>query len=164
MIRGIGLVYAKKLVLTFGEKPFDTIEAAPGRLRDVTGIGSARVKPIADAWAEQKVVREIMVLLHANDVGTARAPRRAHPCRFLIRDPIIRIETLRHPALSPCRFNQFRGVDHVQSPASLGARRKAGGPWAERAHTRTEERHGRCGRGILARTVRHTVRTLGAIS
>ena len=62
MIRGIGPVYAKKLVRAFGEKVFDTIEAKPERLREVTGIGPVRAKRITDAWAEQKVVREIMVL------------------------------------------------------------------------------------------------------
>ena len=39
MIRGIGPVYAKKMVLAFGEKVFDIIEAEPQRLREVTGIG-----------------------------------------------------------------------------------------------------------------------------
>jgi exodeoxyribonuclease V alpha subunit len=75
MIRGIGPAYAKKLVRAFGEKVFDTIEAEPDRLRDVTGIGPMRAKRITDAWAEQKVVREIMVFLHQNGVGTARAVR-----------------------------------------------------------------------------------------
>src|SRR6476660_3995512 len=75
MIRGIGPVYAKKLVRAFGEKVFDTIEAAPKRLREVTGIGPVRAKRITDAWAEQKVVREIMVFLHENGVGTSRAVR-----------------------------------------------------------------------------------------
>ncbi len=75
MIRGIGPVFAKKLVRAFGEKVFDTIEAEPERLREVTGIGPVRAKRITDAWAEQKIVREIMVFLHSNGVGTARAVR-----------------------------------------------------------------------------------------
>jgi exodeoxyribonuclease V alpha subunit len=75
MIRGIGPVYAKKLVRAFGEKVFDTIEAEPERLREVTGIGPVRARRITDAWAEQKVVREIMVFLHSHGVGTARAVR-----------------------------------------------------------------------------------------
>jgi exodeoxyribonuclease V alpha subunit len=41
----------------------------------VAGIGPVRAKGIADAWAEQKVVREIMMFLHSNGVGTARAVR-----------------------------------------------------------------------------------------
>ena len=75
MIRGIGPVYAKKMVNAFGEKVFDIIEAEPERLREVTGIGLVRAKRITDAWAEQKIVREIMVFLHSHGVGTARAVR-----------------------------------------------------------------------------------------
>ncbi len=75
MIRGIGPVYAKKMVKAFGEKVFDVVEAEPDRLREVTGIGVFRAKRITDTWAEQKVVREIMVFLHTIGVGTARAVR-----------------------------------------------------------------------------------------
>ena len=60
-IRGIGPVYARKLVRAFGEEVFDVIEAEPARLREVSGIGRVRAGRITDAWAEQKVVREIMV-------------------------------------------------------------------------------------------------------
>src|SRR5687768_2566373 len=75
MVRGIGPVYAKKLVRAFGEKVFDIIEASPERLRDVAGIGPVRAARITAAWAEQKVIREIMVFLHSHGVGTARAVR-----------------------------------------------------------------------------------------
>src|SRR5882762_3794663 len=75
MIRGIGPVYAKQLVRAFGEKVFDTIEAEPERLSEVTGIGAVRASRITAAWAEQKIIREIMVFLHSNGVGTARAVR-----------------------------------------------------------------------------------------
>jgi exodeoxyribonuclease V alpha subunit len=75
MIRGIGPVYAKKLLNAFSEKVFDVIEAEPDRLREVDGIGPVRAGRIIAAWAEQKVVREIMVFLHSHGVGTARAVR-----------------------------------------------------------------------------------------
>jgi len=75
MIRGVGPVYAKKLVSAFGDKVFDIIEAAPDRLREVEGIGRVRAASILAAWAEQKAVREIMVFLHSHGVGTARAVR-----------------------------------------------------------------------------------------
>jgi exodeoxyribonuclease V alpha subunit len=75
MIRGIGPVYAKKLMRAFGEKVFNTIEAEPERLREVMGIGPVRADRITAAWAEQKIVREIMVFLHSHGVGTARAVR-----------------------------------------------------------------------------------------
>ena len=75
MIRGIGSVYAKKLVRAFGESVFDIIEQEPGRLREVTGIGPKRAERITAGWADQKVIREIMLFLHSNGVGTSRAVR-----------------------------------------------------------------------------------------
>src|SRR5689334_23346049 len=75
MIRGIGPVYAKKLVRAFGESVFDIIEQEPGRLREVTGIGPKRAERITAGWADQKVIREIMLFLHSNGVGTSRAVR-----------------------------------------------------------------------------------------
>ena len=75
MIRGIGPIYAKKLVRAFGEAVFDIIEQEPGRLREVTGIGPKRAERIVGGWAEQKVIREIMLFLHSNGVGTSRAVR-----------------------------------------------------------------------------------------
>ncbi len=75
MIRGIGPVYARKLVRAFGAAVFDLIEQEPARLRQVTGIGPNRAARIIAGWAEQKVIREIMLFLHANGVGTSRAVR-----------------------------------------------------------------------------------------
>ncbi len=75
MIRGIGPVYAKKLVRAFGEAVFDLIEQQPDRLREVTGIGPKRADRIVAGWAEQKVIREIMLFLHSHGVGTSRAVR-----------------------------------------------------------------------------------------
>lgn len=75
MIRGIGPIYAKKLLHAFGDKVFDIIETEPERLREVDGIGPVRAGRITAAWAEQKVVREIMVFLHGHGVGTTRAVR-----------------------------------------------------------------------------------------
>src|SRR5678816_3757359 len=75
MIRGVGPVYAKKLVRAFGEKVFDVIETTPDRLREIDGIGPVRAASILSAWAEQKIIREIMVFLHSHGVSTARAVR-----------------------------------------------------------------------------------------
>src|SRR5262249_14469309 len=73
MIRGIGPIYAKRLVRAFGEAVFDLIEQQPARLREVTGIGAKRAERIIAGWAEQKIIREIMLFLHAHGVGTSRA-------------------------------------------------------------------------------------------
>ncbi|WBK02234.1 ATP-dependent RecD-like DNA helicase [Methylocystis parvus] len=75
MVRGIGPVLAKRIVAAFGEKTFEIIEAEPERMREVSGIGEFRAGKIVAGWAEQKAVRDIMVFLHANGVGTSRAVR-----------------------------------------------------------------------------------------
>src|SRR5882757_9886394 len=75
MIRGIGPVYAKKLVRAFADAVFEVIEQEPERLREVTGIGPKRAERIIAGWAEQKMIREIMLFLHSNGVGTSRAVR-----------------------------------------------------------------------------------------
>jgi len=75
MVRGIGPKYAGKLVSKFGENIFDVIENYSARLEEVEGIGPERRRRIKAAWAEQKMVREIMVFLHSNGVSTSRAVR-----------------------------------------------------------------------------------------
>ena len=57
MVKGIGPVYAQKLVAKFSEKIFDIIETHSVRLEEVDGIGPKRRKRIKDAWAEQKVCK-----------------------------------------------------------------------------------------------------------
>ena len=52
---------------------FNVIEQHPQRLIEIPGIGPKRVAKITQAWAEQKVVREIIVFLQSHEVGTSRA-------------------------------------------------------------------------------------------
>ncbi|MEW5982267.1 MAG: ATP-dependent RecD-like DNA helicase [Acidobacteriota bacterium] len=75
MIRGVGPIFARKLVEAFGADVFDLIEREPGRLREVGGIGPLRAAQIVEAWQGQKIVRDIMVFLYAHGVGTSRAVR-----------------------------------------------------------------------------------------
>lgn len=75
MIKGIGPVHAKRLVEKFGTDIFDVIEQYSPRLEEVEGIGPVRRRKIKSAWAEQRVVRDIMVFLHSHGVSTSRAVR-----------------------------------------------------------------------------------------
>ncbi|MBU2805640.1 ATP-dependent RecD-like DNA helicase [Acidithiobacillus ferridurans] len=75
MVKGIGPHFAKVLVGAFGEEVFSVIEASPERLAVLPGIGPKRIAKITGAWAEQKVIREIMVFLQSHGLGTARAVR-----------------------------------------------------------------------------------------
>jgi exodeoxyribonuclease V alpha subunit len=75
MVKGIGPIYAGKLVKSFGAAVFDVIEQSPERLREIPGIGEVRARKITSGWADQKVIRSIMVFLHAHGVSTSRAVR-----------------------------------------------------------------------------------------
>jgi exodeoxyribonuclease V alpha subunit len=79
MIRGIGPIYAKRLVQAFAEAVFEVIEGQPERLRDVDGIGPKRAERIIAGWAGQKIIREIMIFLHSHGVSTSRAVRSSRP-------------------------------------------------------------------------------------
>src|SRR5262245_44937674 len=74
-IKGIGPHLAERLVKAFGEGVLEVIECTPERLLEVDGIGKTRLGRITSGWAEQKVVREIMVFLQSHGVGTSRAVR-----------------------------------------------------------------------------------------
>jgi exodeoxyribonuclease V alpha subunit len=120
MIRGIGPVYARKLVRAFGEAVFDIIQQEPDRLREVTGIGPRRAERIVAGWAEQRVIREIMLFLHSNGVGTSRAVRiyktyGADAVRLISENP--------YRLARDIRGIGFRTADHIA--AKLGIEKTA---------------------------------------
>ena len=73
MIKGIGPVFAKRLVEAFGEETLKLIEETPGRLAEVDGIGPIRQQRITAAWAEQREIREVMLFLQGHGVSPAYA-------------------------------------------------------------------------------------------
>ncbi|MGP1959300.1 MAG: helix-hairpin-helix domain-containing protein, partial [Arsenophonus sp. NC-CH8-MAG3] len=75
MVKGIGPIFAKQLIKYFGTNIFDIIEQRPDKLLEVEGIGKKRQQKIRAAWAQQKIVREIMVFLQSNGVGISIAVR-----------------------------------------------------------------------------------------
>lgn len=75
LIKGIGPHFAKTLIKAFGENVFTIIENEAHRLTQLAGIGAKRKNMILTAWAEQKVVRNIMVFLQSHGIGTTRAVR-----------------------------------------------------------------------------------------
>ncbi len=73
LIKGIGPVYAEKLVNHFGACVLDIIDTEPERLREVSGIGSSRVATIINAWKDQKEISRIMVFLQEKNISSAYA-------------------------------------------------------------------------------------------
>ncbi|RZI45206.1 ATP-dependent RecD-like DNA helicase [Candidatus Finniella inopinata] len=75
MIRGIGPVYAKKLLAAFKENVFQVIEETPERLLRVPGIGRSKMEQIVKSWSDQRIIRDIMVFLHSHGISTNRSVR-----------------------------------------------------------------------------------------
>src|SRR5262245_5922065 len=75
LVKGIGPKYAKKIVEVFGERTLQVIDESPSFLKEVKGIGPARITRIRESWREQKAVRRIIVFLQSHGLGTARAVR-----------------------------------------------------------------------------------------
>ncbi len=75
MIKGIGPVYAEKLVKAFGEQVLEIIDKNPYRLHEVSGIGTKRVERIIAAWQDQKEIAHIMVFLREKNITPAYATK-----------------------------------------------------------------------------------------
>src|SRR5436305_9372425 len=60
MVKGIGPIYAKKLIARFGEELFEVIEKTPNSLEHVEGIGPKRSLKITRAGSNRRATGEIM--------------------------------------------------------------------------------------------------------
>jgi len=73
MIKGIGPIFAKRIVQQFGADTLNIIEAETDRLIDVPGIGKKRITMIKSAWQEQKEIKNVMLFLQDHGVNTSHA-------------------------------------------------------------------------------------------
>lgn len=75
MIKGIGQVYAKRLVAAFGLDTLRVLSEQPLRILDVDGIGETRARRIMEAWQTQRGMQDVMVFLQGHGVGASLALR-----------------------------------------------------------------------------------------
>jgi exodeoxyribonuclease V alpha subunit len=75
MVKGIGPIFAKRMVERFGTDILSVIEGSSGELEMVQGIGPTRRRRIKQAWEAGKQIREIMLFLHGHEVSTSKAVR-----------------------------------------------------------------------------------------
>ncbi|MCX5923724.1 MAG: helix-hairpin-helix domain-containing protein, partial [Candidatus Dependentiae bacterium] len=74
-IKGIGKVYAEKIVDLFGEQTLEIIDQTPDKLFQVSGVGKKRVEQIKQSWTDQKYVAKIMVFLQEKGVTSTYATK-----------------------------------------------------------------------------------------
>ena len=75
LVKGIGPLFAKRIVQEFGLDTLAVIEDSPDDLIRVPGIGKVRIEKIKQSWAEQKEIKNIMLFLQSYDVSTAHAAK-----------------------------------------------------------------------------------------
>ncbi|MEX0940124.1 MAG: ATP-dependent RecD-like DNA helicase [Candidatus Babeliales bacterium] len=75
LIKGIGKVYAKKLVAKFGTDTLAIIDKNPERLSEIPGIGAKRIELINRAWQDQKEISSIMIFLQEKGISPAFAAK-----------------------------------------------------------------------------------------
>jgi len=75
LIKGIGPIFAKKIVNTFGIETLEVIESNADRLLEIHGLGKTRVDCVKKSWQEQKEIKNIMLFLQSYGVSTNHATK-----------------------------------------------------------------------------------------
>ncbi len=73
LIKGIGPIYAKRLVAAFGGDTLRILNEEPLRILEVDGIGELRARRIMEAWQAQRGMQDVMVFLQGHGVGASMA-------------------------------------------------------------------------------------------
>lgn len=75
LIKGIGPIYATRIVQKFGVETLNIIDASPELLRQIEGLGQKRIDKIKSCWNDQKSIREVMIFLQKYGVSPTYAQK-----------------------------------------------------------------------------------------
>ena len=75
LIKGVGPKFAKKIVQKYGVDTFVVIEDNIELLIEIDGIGKKRIEMIAESWARQKEIKNIMLVLQEHQVSASYAAK-----------------------------------------------------------------------------------------
>lgn len=75
LIKGIGPVFAERIVKYHKEGTLKVIDDQPDALLDIDGIGPVRLDRIKSCWEEQKAIRELMVFLQGYGISPTYAQK-----------------------------------------------------------------------------------------
>ena len=73
LIKGVGPAMAKRIVKHFGAETLDVLEAEPGRLTEIPGIGPKKAAMIAESFALQNGMRASLIFLQGAGLTPAMA-------------------------------------------------------------------------------------------
>lgn len=65
LVKGIGPVFAKKIVDHFGSDTLEIIDKTPERLYEIEGLGNKKIRQLQECWGAQRSIREVMVFLRS---------------------------------------------------------------------------------------------------
>jgi exodeoxyribonuclease V alpha subunit len=75
LVKGIGPVYAKKIVDRFGADTLEVIDKTPHRLNEIEGLGKKKIRQLKECWDQQRSIREVMVFLRAHGASPGYAQK-----------------------------------------------------------------------------------------
>jgi exodeoxyribonuclease V alpha subunit len=75
LLKGVGPVLAEHIVNTFGLDTVQVLDSTPHRLGEVPGLGSRKAQLIAEAWAERRTLKDLMIFLQGQGVPIVLAAR-----------------------------------------------------------------------------------------
>ncbi len=75
LVKGIGPVYAKKIVERFGMDTLKVIDEMPERLLEIQGLGEKKLETVIQCWEEQKSIRDVMIFLQAHGLSPGYAQK-----------------------------------------------------------------------------------------
>lgn len=75
LIKGIGPVFAERIVKYHREQTLEVIDTNPDSLLEIDGIGPVRLERIKGCWEEQKAIRELMLFLQSYGISPTYAQK-----------------------------------------------------------------------------------------
>lgn len=75
LIKGLGRVFAKRIVQKFGKQTLEILDKEPARLLEIPGMGKNKLQQVRESWANQQQIREVMLFLQKYGVSPTYAQK-----------------------------------------------------------------------------------------
>lgn len=117
LIHGIGPGYARRIVTVFGKDTLEIIDRQPEKLRDVPGLGDKRREKIISTWAEQRVVRDVMIFLQKYGISPTYSQK---IFRVYRQDSITKLNDDPYCLARDIQGIGFKSADQIASKMGIG--------------------------------------------